>query len=168
MQWPVGFPVSHVFLVSRNTKLNEIHHQFREILHVSRNKIFRKISFCFVNSKISFRFAKFHLDSLRFATFHLVSYRFAKFHLVSFPFADIQTVLFHTVNILMRFLTVLRIRIRKNPKLFNTVDPNPKKIGKNVSICCKHKYCRAGAASFGRSRSRNAMRLRRHRVLKWY
>jgi hypothetical protein len=42
------------------------------------------VSFRFVNSKISFRFAKFHLDSLCFATFHLVSYRFAKFHLVSF------------------------------------------------------------------------------------
>jgi hypothetical protein len=86
------------------------------------------ISFRFVNSKISFRFAKFHLDSLRFATFHLVLYRLAKFHLVSFRFADIQTVSFHKVNILMRFLTELRIRIGKNPKLFNAVDPNPKKI----------------------------------------
>jgi hypothetical protein len=118
----------HVFLVSRNTKLNEIHHQFREISHVSRNKIFREILFRFVNSKISFRFAKFHLDSLRFATFNLVSYRFAKFHLASFRFADIQTVSLHKVIILMKFLTVLRIRIQKNPKLFNTVDPNPKKI----------------------------------------
>jgi hypothetical protein len=102
----LGFPVSHVFLVSRNTKLYEIHHQFHEISHVSRNKIFREISFRYVNSKISFRFAKFHLDSLRFATFHLVLYRFTKFRLVSFRFADIQTVSFHLVNILMRFLTV--------------------------------------------------------------
>jgi hypothetical protein len=117
----------HVFLVSRNTKLNEIHHQFREILHVSRNKIFSEISFRFVNSKILFRFAKFLLDSLGFATFHLVSYCFAKFCLVSFRFADIQTVSFHNLNILIRFLTVLRIRIQKNPKLFNTVDPNTKK-----------------------------------------
>jgi hypothetical protein len=70
------------------------------------------VSFRFVNSKILFRFAKFHLDSLRFATFHLVLYRFAKFHLVSFRFADIQTVAFHKVNILIRFLTVLRIPIR--------------------------------------------------------
>jgi hypothetical protein len=99
---PAGFPVSHVFLVLRNTKLTQIHHQFREILHVSRIKIFREISFCFVNSKISVHFGKFHLDSLRFATFHLVSYRFAKFHLVFFRFADIQTVSFHKVNILIR------------------------------------------------------------------
>jgi hypothetical protein len=161
----------HDFLVSRNTKLNEIYHHFREISHVSRNKIFREILFRFLNSKISFRFAKFHLDSLRFATFHLVSYRFAKFHLVLFRFADIQTVLFHKVNILILCLTVLRIRIRKNPKLFNT-DLNPKKNsirgdGKNVSICC-NKCCGARAASFGRSRSRNIMRLRQQRVLDWY
>jgi hypothetical protein len=64
--------------------------------NISRNFV----SFRFVNSKISFRFAKFHLDSLRFATFHLVSYRFAKFHLVWFCFADIQTVSFHKVNML--------------------------------------------------------------------
>jgi hypothetical protein len=68
--------------------------------NISRNFVF----FRFVNSKISFRFAKFHLDSLRFTTFHLVSYRFAKFHLVLFRFADIQTVSFHKVNILIRFL----------------------------------------------------------------
>jgi hypothetical protein len=96
-----------------NTKLNKIHHQFREILHVSQNKIFREISFRFINSKISFRFAKFHLDSLCFATFHLVSYRFAKFHLVSFHFADIQTVLFH--------------KSKYFNEVFNSVeDPNPK------------------------------------------
>jgi hypothetical protein len=122
----LGFPVSHVFLVLRNTKLYEIH-QFCEISHVSRNKIFREISFRFVNCKILFRFAKFHIDLFRFATFHLVLYRFAKLNLVSFRFADIQTVSFHKVNILIWFLTVLRIRIRKNPKIFNTVDPNPKK-----------------------------------------
>jgi hypothetical protein len=91
--------------------------------NISRNFVL----FRFVNSKISFRFAKFHLDSFRFATFHLVSYRFTKFHLASFRFADIQTVSFHKVNILIRFLTVLRIQIRKNRKLFNKVDPNPKK-----------------------------------------
>jgi hypothetical protein len=52
----LGFPVSHVFLVSRNTKLNEIHHQFREILHVSRINIFRKILFCFFLSEVKFCF----------------------------------------------------------------------------------------------------------------
>jgi hypothetical protein len=90
----LGFPVSHVFLVSQNTKLNEIHHQFREISHVSRINIFREISFRFV----SFRFVTSKI-SFRFAIFHLVSFRFAKFYLVSFCFADIQTVSFHVVNI---------------------------------------------------------------------
>jgi hypothetical protein len=42
----VGFPVSHVFLVSRNKKVYEIHNQFRKISHVSRINIFREISFC--------------------------------------------------------------------------------------------------------------------------
>jgi hypothetical protein len=143
--------------------------------NISRNFVL----FRFVNSKISFRFAKFHLDLLRFATFYLVSYCFAKFHLVSFRFADIQTVSFHKVNISIRFLTVLRIRIHKNPKLFNTstVDPNPKKFLKEgmekmyayyvISVAEPEPH---GAASFGQSRSHNAMqlRLRRHRVLEWY
>jgi uncharacterized protein YjbI with pentapeptide repeats len=91
-----------LFLVSRNTKLNEIHHQFREISLVSRNikyAKFRFVSFRFVTSKISFRFAKFHLVSFSFATFHLVSFLFATFHLVSFRFAEIQTVSFRKVNI---------------------------------------------------------------------
>jgi hypothetical protein len=124
-----------------------------------------------------FRFAKFHRDSLRFATFHLVSYRFAKFQIVLFRFADIQTVSVHKVNFLIRFLAVMRIRIRNNPKLFNTVDPNPKKFQKEgmekmkvyvvISVAEPKPQ---GAASFGRSRSSNAMRLslRRHRVLEWY
>jgi hypothetical protein len=93
----LGFPVSHVFLVSRNTKLNEIHHQFRENSYVSRINIF---------CKILFRFAKFHLVSFRFATFILISFRFTKFHIVSFCFADIQTISFHKVNIFpFRILT---------------------------------------------------------------
>jgi hypothetical protein len=71
----IGFPDSHVFLVSRNTKLNKIHYQFREILHVLQINIFCKISFCFVTSKISFRFAKFHLVLVHFATLHPVSFR---------------------------------------------------------------------------------------------
>jgi hypothetical protein len=89
----VGFPVSHVFLVSRNTKLNEIHHQFREILHVSRINILCEILFRFVTSKILFCFVKFHLVSFFFATFHLVLFRFAKFNLASFRFAYIHPAL---------------------------------------------------------------------------
>jgi hypothetical protein len=87
------------FLVSRNSKLNKINPQFCEILHVSRINAFPEISFCFVTSKILFRFAKFHLVSFHFATFLLVSFQFAKFHLVLVCFADFQTVSFLKVNI---------------------------------------------------------------------
>jgi hypothetical protein len=80
----LGFPVSHVFFsfAKHETKRNSS--SVSQNFACFANQNFREISFRFVNSKISFRFAKFHLVSLRFATHNLVSFRFAKFHLVSF------------------------------------------------------------------------------------
>jgi hypothetical protein len=74
--------------------------------YISRNFV----SFRFVTSKISFRFAKFHLVSFCFATFHLVLFRFAKFYLVSYGFAEIQTISFHTV--LRSRIIFMRLRLR--------------------------------------------------------
>jgi hypothetical protein len=61
------------FLVSRNTKLNKIHHQFHEISHVSRINIFREISFCFVSSQVSFICGSFRYVSSSFVSFHKVN-----------------------------------------------------------------------------------------------
>jgi hypothetical protein len=99
----LGFPVSHVFLVSRNTKLNEIHHQFCEISHVSRNNIISEILFCFITSKISFCFAKFHLVSLRFADIQSVSFR--KINI--FPFCNP-----HLIPVLRSRIIFMRIRVK--------------------------------------------------------
>jgi uncharacterized protein YjbI with pentapeptide repeats len=76
--------------------------------HILRNFV----SFRFVKSKISFRFAKFHLVSFCFANFHLVSFRFAKFHRVLYRFADIQTVSFHTVLRSRIIFMWLRLRVK--------------------------------------------------------